>query len=194
MTSTKPSIVIVPGGWHIPEHFAPTTKLLEEAGYVVYGVRLPSVRDEPPFPTTHEPDTEAVRNVLLRVLDEDKKDVLLVMHSYGGIPGGDACKGLSKEDPTKEGKTTAVIQLVWIAAFAVQEGESLEDARQNPLPETGGNRRLPPHNEAGVGNDSLCWPEDDSVCEGPMRGTVLTWTQIGWFSSSTRTHHSDAVP
>lgn len=128
MTS-KPAIILVPGAWHSPEHFAPTTELLEQAGYSVHGVRLPSVRDEPPFPTSHHPDREAVCAAILSALDDEGKDVLLVMHSYGGIPGSDACDGLSKGDRAKEGKATGVVGLVYIASFALQEGQNLLMAR-----------------------------------------------------------------
>lgn len=132
MGSSKPAIVFVPGAWHSPSHFAPTIELLEEAGYSTRGVHLPSVRNVAPWPDSHYPDSEAVRNVILSALDGAEKNVILVMHSYGGVPGGDACRALAKHDRLREGKSTGIVGLVYIAAFAPDEGESLNDARRAP--------------------------------------------------------------
>lgn len=41
-----------------------------------------------------------------------------MMHSWGGVPGDDTCKGLSKEERTKDGKRTDVVGLVYVAAIA----------------------------------------------------------------------------
>jgi pimeloyl-ACP methyl ester carboxylesterase len=146
MTS-KPAIVVVPGAWHSPEHFAPTTELLEKAGYSVHGVHLPSVRDEAPFPASHHADSEAIRATILQALDDEGRDVLLVMHSYGGIPGTDACKGLGKEDRGNDGKTTGIVGLVYIASFVAQVGQSLATARG---PDDGGARPKWQHFEVRI--------------------------------------------
>lgn len=43
MGSTKPVIVIVSGGWHVPATYDRLTKALEAAGYEVQIPRLPSM-------------------------------------------------------------------------------------------------------------------------------------------------------
>jgi hypothetical protein len=47
MASSKPEFIIVPGAWHGPESFEPTTTLLQKAGYTVHGINLPSVGASP---------------------------------------------------------------------------------------------------------------------------------------------------
>ncbi|KAK6218243.1 hypothetical protein LQW54_002769 [Pestalotiopsis sp. IQ-011] len=59
-------------------------------------------------------DAAAVRAALLRLLDdEDHGDVVLIMHSYGGMPGSSAAAGLPR-----------ILGLVYVAAFVVPEGTS----------------------------------------------------------------------
>ncbi|KAB2575849.1 putative prolyl aminopeptidase protein [Lasiodiplodia theobromae] len=122
MAVTKPHIVIVPGGWHSPKHFAPTTELLEAAGYTVHGVNLASVNASPPL-TDWRPDVAAIRSTIEAAIGPDNNDVVVVMHSYGGLPTQDAIKGLNKASRRRGG----VVRLVFIAAFLADEGTCLMD-------------------------------------------------------------------
>jgi hypothetical protein len=38
------------------------------------------------------------------VLADDSKEILLVMHSYGGLPGSQSCEGLAKSERERQGK------------------------------------------------------------------------------------------
>jgi hypothetical protein len=49
------------------------------------------------------------------------------MHSYGGIPGSAACKGLSKAERKKQSLKGGIVGLVYIASFALDQGVSLGD-------------------------------------------------------------------
>merc|ERR1711939_544500 len=88
--SSKPDFVIVPGAWHSPNSFAPTTTLLTKAGYNVHGVHLPSYGANPPL-KSFDPDVLAVKDVVNKVLSTGK-DVVMIFHSYGGVVG---CEALS---------------------------------------------------------------------------------------------------
>jgi len=125
-SSTKPTIVVVHGSWHVPAHFDPLTKLLRSAGYPVSLVRLPSVRNIGPFPTTTEGDSAAVQSVLLNELDAGN-DVVVLMHSYGGVPGGAAIRGMLKSDRVEKGLKGGVVACVYISSFALDEGVSAFD-------------------------------------------------------------------
>jgi hypothetical protein len=63
-------------------------------------------------------------HVIMPVLDGGK-DLVLVVHSYGGLVGSAASKGLSKSEREAEGKEGGIVGLVWIAAFIPKEGDSL---------------------------------------------------------------------
>lgn len=65
--------------------------------------------------------------VLLPLIEEQRKDVLLYLHSYAGFPGSAAIKGLSKAEPLGTGKNGGVIGLIYQSAFVPQEGQTLLD-------------------------------------------------------------------
>lgn len=54
------------------------------------------------------------------------RDVLLVAHSYGGIPGCEALAGLPPSSTSKEGKPVGrILGIVFVTAFVVERGQSL---------------------------------------------------------------------
>ena len=101
---------------------------LHEAGYPTMSVTLPSVGSQEPKKIEVTTDVAFIREEMLLPLLEDGKDVILVMHSYGGLPGGAAAKGLSKSERRSEGQPGGVIGLVFLAAFLAREGDTLLSA------------------------------------------------------------------
>jgi hypothetical protein len=87
MTS-KPDFIIVPGAWHSPEAFKPTSDPLEKAGYTVHSVPLKSFGASPPL-RNFDPDVQVVRDMVNKVLSAGK-DVVIIYHSYGSVPGSEA--------------------------------------------------------------------------------------------------------
>jgi hypothetical protein len=96
MRPSKPTIVLAPGAWHSPSHYETLLSLLQNAGYPKTSSHLPSVNSADPKTATTEQDALFVREKILFHLLDEGKDVLLVLHSYGGLPGAAAAKGLSK--------------------------------------------------------------------------------------------------
>lgn len=130
---SNPVFVLVPGAWHGPESFSPVKELLVKHGYIVDTVSLASVGSSLPR-SGFEEDVQNVIAVIERYADMGS-DIALVMHSYGGIPGSSACRGLLKTDRKASGKTGGVVHLVYIAAFAVDEGVCLMDGLGgSPMP------------------------------------------------------------
>lgn len=117
MANSKPVIVISPGAWHRPIHYEPLSTALEAQGYEVIVPALPSVDGSM---DTFAEDVHTLRSATESALNENK-DVVLVMHSYGGICGSAAVKGLEKTASTKAGVT----HLVYMTAFAIPEGATL---------------------------------------------------------------------
>jgi pimeloyl-ACP methyl ester carboxylesterase len=124
MMAAKPTIILTPGSWHVPAHFQPTTDVLISHGYKVVGVRTPSVRDSGPYTANLSADAAAVSSAILTEVDQ-ANEVVLVMHSYGGVPGSAAVEGLSKSDREKKGLKGGVIRLVYLAAIVLDVGMSV---------------------------------------------------------------------
>jgi pimeloyl-ACP methyl ester carboxylesterase len=122
---SNPTIVLIPGAWHSPLHYAPLIELLERARYDVVTERLPSVGSPKPREQSVAKDAAFIEKVLLKPLVDSGKDVLLLMHSYGGCPGADAAKGYSKAERAAAGKKGGIVGLVFMCAFVANEGDSL---------------------------------------------------------------------
>ena len=106
-------------------HYTELIGLLKDAGYNdIISEKNPSCDSETPNDQSASGDTAAIRESLLTQINAGK-DVLLVMHSYGGSPGAAAATGLSKPELSATGKQGGIIGLVFIAAFLAQEGDSL---------------------------------------------------------------------
>lgn len=123
MASKRPFIVLLPGGSQNPSHYAHLTHLLLLAGYPVFTAPLPSVGN-PSKDATVANDTRYIRNrMLMPVLDYEERDVILLMHSYSGVPGSAAAKGLEKAERVKNGKKTGVIGQIYIVALLKKGGD-----------------------------------------------------------------------
>lgn len=122
---SKPTILLVPGAWHAPSGFSPLTKYLTQHGYTVEGISLASVGSSPPQPN-FDADVNVIASTISKHADSGS-DVILLFHSYGGVPGTSACKGLLKSDRSTTGKQGGVVHLIYCCAFAVDEGVCLMD-------------------------------------------------------------------
>jgi pimeloyl-ACP methyl ester carboxylesterase len=133
MTSAKPVIALIPGAWHAPDSFSPLTKYLESHDYTVHGIHHTSVNSTPPKKDMSD-DVAHVRSSITKLADEGH-NVVVVMHSYGGVPGSSAAEGLLASQRSKEGKMGGITHMVYCTAFALPQGVSLMNAlHDNPLP------------------------------------------------------------
>ncbi|KAJ9647626.1 hypothetical protein H2204_000256 [Knufia peltigerae] len=130
---TKPVLLLVPGAWHEPSCFSLLATYLVKHGYVVEGISLPSVNSSPPHPN-FDGDVDAIASTIQKHADQGS-DIVVFFHSYGGIPGSSACRGLLKSDRDARGKPGGVTHLIFCAAHAVDEGVSVMDnLGGEPLP------------------------------------------------------------
>lgn len=121
---SKPTFVLAPGAWYPPTAFNP---LIEKLGdYTCHTVAFPSIQQSTTVQDL-QPDIDIVRTLVANEADAGK-DVIVVLHSWAGLPVCSALDGLSKTEREKEGKTGGVVKLVFIAAFIPQVGESLISA------------------------------------------------------------------
>lgn len=112
--AAKPTILFVPGAWHSPEAFGQVISLLEKEAYKGIGISLPSVGADPPLKDISE-DVKAIAKVIASEVDQEH-DVVVVVHSYGGVPGCEAIKGFTRADQVAKGKKGGVVKLLFISA------------------------------------------------------------------------------
>jgi pimeloyl-ACP methyl ester carboxylesterase len=113
------NIVLVHGAWADGSSWSKIIPLLEEKGFHVTAVHLPF--------TSLADDVAAVK----RTLELQDGPVLLVGHSYGGVV------------ITEAGNDPKVAALVYVAAFAPDNGQSAEDLN-NEYPAPPGDKEIRP--------------------------------------------------
>ncbi|KAK0263607.1 hypothetical protein LTR35_017512 [Friedmanniomyces endolithicus] len=124
---SKPSLVLVHGSWHNPQHFELLIPFLLNQSYKVRAVSLPSSQplDTPPHDLAD--DTATVREAVVAELDHSN-NVVVVTHSYGGCPSNNALKGLDPKSRKAAGATSAVTAIVFLCAIPIPTGTSFLDA------------------------------------------------------------------
>ena len=105
----RPTLLLVHGAWHGSWAWESLQSELESRGWDVRTVDLPTVHADDPRGLRMSDDAAAVATAI----DEIGGPVAVVAHSYGGVP-------------TTQGATSdAVVHIVYVAAFVLDEGESL---------------------------------------------------------------------
>ena len=125
-SSNKPTIVLFAGAFADPSCFDRIKPLLGDAGYPTVYASVPSLRPKDLESTSCANDAQFARdNTLLPLIDGEHKDVIVFVHSYGGVVGGAAAAGLSKRARAARGEAGGVVGLVYLVGNIVLEGETL---------------------------------------------------------------------
>ncbi len=124
--SSKPTLLVVHGGWHVPASYDKLSTALRAAGFEVHVPRHPSANQSRPPNADLSTDSEQIR-VYATSLVEAGRTVAVLMHSYGGQVGTNALYGLSTEARTANGLPGGISHLICLASFALPEGKSMID-------------------------------------------------------------------
>lgn len=93
--SDTPTLVFVPGAWHKSTCYDKIIKPLQDQHNIkCVSVTLPSTTDNPN--ATFKDDVDAARNAILSETAEGR-DAIVIAHSYGGMVGNSAIKGLTQQ-------------------------------------------------------------------------------------------------
>jgi alpha-beta hydrolase superfamily lysophospholipase len=130
--TVSPVILFTPGAWHGPWAFDEIRKDLSSRGLATSAVTLPSVGTKNANVGVAE-DTAAVRAEILKLVSKGRK-VVVVAHSYGGVPTSNAVQGLDIKDRATSGQNGGVIMVVYMTAFAIPTGTSLKEAAGGVYP------------------------------------------------------------
>ncbi|KAK1955642.1 alpha/beta-hydrolase [Colletotrichum sublineola] len=125
MLPELPTVLFTPGAWHKPWVFDLVREDLAGRGYPTAAVALPSVGSTD-VNAGLEQDADAVRAELQGLVDAGR-EVVVVAHSYGGIPVANAVQGLNYKDRVAQNKTGGVLMIIYMASYAIPADESLSD-------------------------------------------------------------------
>lgn len=128
MSSSKPEIVLVPGAFGTPAGFDKLAKHLHAAGFSTHGAAYPSCNPADPAVASSAKDIAYIRDEVLLPLLDAGRDLVVLVHSYGGVVGGGAAKGLDRASRAAAGQKGGVIGLIYVVGNITLEGESLMEA------------------------------------------------------------------
>lgn len=101
-------------------------KKIEEAGHKTDMVHLPSVGALEPL-KNFDPDVSAIKSHVKKAVDAGQK-VVMVAHSYGGIPTSEAVHGLDYKTRQTNGQQGGVIHLFYCCSFIIEPNQTLHEA------------------------------------------------------------------
>ncbi|KUJ08693.1 alpha/beta-hydrolase [Mollisia scopiformis] len=134
MSPSKPTIIVLHGSWHSPPHYERLTSLLTEAQYPPICPTQPTFDAKPPTKTLYD-DADFVRSMLTELVEQEQKEVILVLHSYGGVLGTQAVtEDFSRSAREKKGLKGGVIHLLFMTGFVLHNGECLASPLGGSLP------------------------------------------------------------
>jgi pimeloyl-ACP methyl ester carboxylesterase len=119
MTAQRPTLVLVPGAWHLPSTWDLLRGELDSLGYASRAVKLPTTGPEPRGGLRD--DAEAIR----AAVEALGGPIVVVAHSYGGIPATEGLVGLP-----------GVRRIIYLAAYVPDVGESMVSLHDVPEPES----------------------------------------------------------
>ena len=133
--NTRPTILLIPGAWFPPSAYNAFLHAVRNAGYQTVCASYPSLNPKDPKHADAATDTLfVVQNYLIPLIEIEQKDVVIVMHSYGGIPGSGAATGFGKAARQQQGRKGGVVGLVHSSGFVLAEGLSCADGQGGSLP------------------------------------------------------------
>ena len=123
------------GAFHSPSRYQRVLTILEIPKFETHCLALPAWKCDKPQKVTGAKDAASIRSESLQPLSEDEKEVLLVMHSYGGGPGSAAAKGLSVVERRQRGLKGGVTGQVFVAAMVAEGKETALGALAGKWPD-----------------------------------------------------------
>jgi len=126
MSPIKPTLVLIPGGWHTPTSYTTLTQALQSAGHKVHIPSLPSMSGARPPTAGLKEDTAHVRAFVTDLLSTGET-LAVIMHSYGGQLGTNALAGLGLAARKADNLPGGITHLIYMTAFALPPGKSMID-------------------------------------------------------------------
>jgi len=114
----KSIIVIIPGAFHRPSHYADIINPLQSRGYTVLSVPLVVCGDtNVSRDSTPLDDVQAIHAQLLPLLDAGN-EAIIVSHSYGSMVATACIQGQTTTERVARNLAGGVVGAIWVAGFA----------------------------------------------------------------------------
>ena len=123
MSTTKPTILWIPGSFSSAYLYDNVAAIFKSLGYPFEIASLPSSSRKPPEPAaTLAEDVKFYSDILSKLCHQEGKNVVVVGHSYGGMVSTETVKGFT-DSTSGKGK---VIGIVYLTCLVPKVGNSLQ--------------------------------------------------------------------
>ena len=140
-STSKPTVILVPGGWHPPNSYSDLSSRLSSLSYPVSVLQNPSLGSSSQGLAD---DVSHVRSALQTLIEAEGKDVIVLAHSYGGLPAVVGVTGYGKGKRRGSGEKGGVVGMLFMAASILPSGVSQVNAKGR--------------------KEWLYWPGEEEVC------------------------------
>ena len=132
MTFTKSAtaFILVPGAFHRPAYLDGITASLRNKGYETSTVPLPTLGGGHVC-NSFQPDVEAIYAMTRNIVVNQKRDAIVVAHSYGGVAATEAVGRLAHELSELD-EPRGKIRLVFVAAYVLLKGQTVASVGMEP--------------------------------------------------------------
>lgn len=131
----KPYTLIVPGSLTPAAAYDRVIEAVTKRGHEVRALQLPTVRLRSETGPVREPPTMYEDAALIareaEALADEGRDVIIVSHSYGGVPATESVRGLSRAARRAEGKTGGVVRLAYMTSLVPELGIAANEVLRN---------------------------------------------------------------
>lgn len=131
-----PTLILIPGAYTPTPIYNTLLPRLRAHSLDVYTLPLQTVGRRP-LPAPHMYDDAAFIAAEVRKLVDAGKRVVLLGHSYGGVPVSQCTKGLSVKERAAEGKEGGIVRLVYLSAIVLRLGETASGGEPGDLAGSG---------------------------------------------------------
>lgn len=125
--TTKPTILLVPGGCTESTVFDPILPLLRDGGYEAVAASLGSANPKHPDAHSAESDARHFLKTYLQPLLDAGKDVVVYAYSWGGTCLGTDGPSLTKRTRSSRGEQGGVLGIVYMSSALPTAGQSQLD-------------------------------------------------------------------
>ncbi|KAI3392700.1 hypothetical protein diail_5300 [Diaporthe ilicicola] len=134
------SILVVTGSFSLPEFYDAVINAVSSKGHEIRALHLRSagLASGKGRPGPHKPtmvDGAAMIASEVEALADAGKAVILIAHSYGGVPATESTLGLRVEERARAGKAGGVARLAYLTAIVPEVGMSAGEVLSGVLPE-----------------------------------------------------------
>ncbi|KAI0399120.1 Alpha/beta hydrolase fold-1 [Xylaria palmicola] len=137
---SKPYFVLVTGSFAPAVLYDDLVARIKAHGYDMKALHLPTVglapgqgRDTPPA-TMYDDAAFIAKEV--EALADAGREIILIAHSYGGIPATESTKGLSVAERQKQGKKGGIVRLAYKTVLLIEPGHSAMEVFSTPSEQT----------------------------------------------------------